>query len=149
MTMRNPGNLTESKKYGNKWAAEGLLSRAYLFTEQYDSAIYYANDVINNSPFQLEPHDSYMASFWNTPQSKEDLFIIYYSNDEDVGEASLGSMYNGDGAGWGEIYPSQPYLDLITRYPEDIRNQFIDTVLNNSGKYLEISGNDLFNAVHE
>ncbi len=140
MTMRNAGDLTEAKKYGNKWAAEGLLSRAYLFTEQYDSVVYYATDVIDNSPFQLEPRESYMASFWNTPQSKEDLFIIYYSNDEDVGEASLGSMYNGNGSGWGEVYPSQPYLDLISKYPEDIRNQFIDTVFNGSGNVSKYPG---------
>ena len=24
-------------------------------------------------------------------------------------------MYNGDGTGWGEVYPSQPYLDLLTQ----------------------------------
>ncbi len=140
MTMRNPGNITESKKYGNKWAAEGLLSRAYLFTEQYDSVVYYANDVIDNSPFELEPEGSYISSFWNTPDSKEDLFIIFYSNDEDVGEASLGSMYNGDGTGWGEVYPSQPYLDLLTQYPEDVRTGFIDTVFNASNNISKYPG---------
>lgn len=130
MTMRNEGNIFESKKYGNKWAALGLLSRAFLFTEQYDSAIYYANKVITESPFSLATTDSYVNSFWNTPGSTEAIFIIYYAANEDKGDASVGSMYNGDsrGRGWGEIYPSKTYQDFVTKYPKDIRNNFIDTV---------------------
>lgn len=132
MTMRNDGNIAESKKYGNKWAALGLLSRAFLFTEQYDSAIYYANKVITESPFILASRESYISSFWNTPGSNEAMFIVYYAANEDKGEASIGSMYNGDsrGKGWGEIYPSQSYHTLVSKYPNDIRNNFIDTVFN-------------------
>ena len=130
MTMRDPGNNPESVKYGNKWAALGLLSRAFLFTEQWDSAVYYANQVIDESTFELEPRETYISSFWNTPSSKEALFLIYYSKDEDKGEASLGSMYNGDGSGWGEVFPSQAFQDLVNKYPADVRNDFVDTVFN-------------------
>ncbi|HLO59668.1 MAG TPA: RagB/SusD family nutrient uptake outer membrane protein [Bacteroidales bacterium] len=131
MIMRE-GTIDESKKYANKWAALGLLSRAFLFTGQYDSVIYYANKVIDESPFTLAPHDSYITSMWNTPSSSEAMFIIYYGPDEDKLDASLGSMYNGDsrGKGWGEVYPSQSYHELVARYPHDIRNEFIDTVYN-------------------
>jgi hypothetical protein len=30
-----------------------------------------------------------------------------------------------DGVGWGEMYASQPYRDLVGRFPQDLRNQFI------------------------
>lgn len=131
MTMRN-NDISEAKKYGNKWVALGLLSRAFLFTEQYDSVVYYSNKVINESPFSLARRESYTSSFWNTPSSTEAMFITYYNADEDQGDASLGSMYNGDsnGKGWGEVYPSQSFLNLITRYRNDIRNELIDTVYN-------------------
>ncbi len=134
MTMRE-GGISESKKYANKWAALGLLSRAYLFTEQYDSVVYYADKVINESPFRLATRDEYISSFWNTPDSPEAMFITYYASDEDKGDASYGSMYNGDsnGKGWGEVYPSESFLNLLTKYPEDIRRALIDTVLNADG----------------
>jgi hypothetical protein len=134
MTMRDAGNITESSKYANQWAAYSLLSRAYLFTAQYDSVKYYANKVIQESPFSLEPTDSYVNSFWNTSTSDEAMFRIKYTTDEDEGEASIGSMYNGDGAGWGEIYPSKDYRDLIGQHPSDVRVHFMDTVLNGSGE---------------
>lgn len=139
MDMRDGGH-SESIKSGNKWAAMGLLSRAYLFTEQYDSAIYYADQVINEGPFDLEPRDTYISSFWNTPGSQEALFIIYYADEEDKGEAMIGSMYNGAGSGWGEVFPSQSYHDLVSRYPTDIRNNFIDTVFNASGAISKYPG---------
>lgn len=128
MTMRDASNINESAKYANKWAALGLLSRAYLFTEQYDSAIYFANQVIDEGPYALEPRETYINSFWNSSSSDEDLFVIYYDKTEDKGGATIGSMYNGEGAGWGEVFPSQPYHELVATYNNDIRNQFIDTV---------------------
>jgi starch-binding outer membrane protein, SusD/RagB family len=139
MTLRSSSDLSESKKYGNKWADLALLSRAFLFTEQYDSAIYYANKVINESPFVLASHDNYLSSIWNTPGSSEALFIVYYSTEEDKLDASIGSMYNGDskGKGWGEVYPSQTYHDLVSRFSNDLRNQFIDTVFS-SGKNIAL-----------
>jgi starch-binding outer membrane protein, SusD/RagB family len=132
MTVRSSSTLSESIKYGNKWAALGLLSRAYLFTEQYDSVVYFADKVINESPFTLATRENYLSSFWNTPGSSEAMFIIYYSSDEDKGDASIGSMYNGDsqGKGWGEVFPSEPYHSLVSKYRNDIRNGFIDTVFN-------------------
>jgi hypothetical protein len=35
-------------------------------------------------------------------------------------------MYTNDGGGWGEIYASDPLLNLLERYPEDLRLSFID-----------------------
>jgi hypothetical protein len=142
MTVRSSGTMSESIKYGNKWAALGMLSRAYLFTEQYDSAVYFADKVINESPFTLATRENYLSSFWNTPGSSEAMFIIYYSADEDKGEASIGSMFNGDsrGKGWGEVYPSESYHNLVSIYKNDIRNGFIDTVFNNDHSIVTYPG---------
>ncbi|MBN2485011.1 MAG: RagB/SusD family nutrient uptake outer membrane protein [Bacteroidales bacterium] len=137
LSMRDNSNINESAKYGNKWAAYGLLSRAYLFTQQYDSAIYFANKLISEGPYNLEPRETYINSFWNSSSSDEGLFVIYYDKTEDKGGASIGSMYNGDGAGWGEVFPSKPYQNLVARFKNDIRNQFIDTIFSgtNVAKY--------------
>ena len=117
-------------KYGNKYAAIGYLSRAYLYTEQFDSVIVAATNVIENSPFELEPRESYISALQNTATSKEAMFILYHDDTENRGTGAIGSMYNGD-RGWGEIFPSEPFRELISEYPHDVRNQLLDTVFVN------------------
>jgi hypothetical protein len=132
MTMR----ATDGIKYGNKYAALGFLSRAYLFTEQYDSVISIANRLIDGegkSLFKLEERDTYVYGLQNSFSSTEALFILYHADTENRGTGAIGSMYNGDG-GWGEIFPSQPFRQIISKYPHDVRNQLIDTVFDDSGK---------------
>jgi len=112
-------------KYGNKYAALGILSRAYLFTEKYDSVISVANQLLDgNSPFELEPRESYVYGLQNSANSKEALFILYHSDAENRSTGAIGSMYNGDG-GWGEVFPSEPFYNLIRSYPNDVRNDLI------------------------
>jgi starch-binding outer membrane protein, SusD/RagB family len=125
MTKRS----TDGIKYGNKYAALGLLSRAYLFTEDYDSVVYVANQLLDgNSPFTLDTRDEYIANLQTTYNSNEAMFILYHDLASNKGDGSIGSMYNGDG-GWGEVYPSQTYLDLITKQPNDVRLGFIERIL--------------------
>ncbi len=126
---------TDPIKYGNKYAALGYLSRAYLFTGDYDSVINVATGVIDNSPFELEPNDSYINALHNTATSKEAMFILYHDDTENRGSGAIGSMYNGD-KGWGEVFPSQPFRELISQYPHDVRNQLIDTVFVNGSPAL-------------
>ena len=104
-------------KYGNRDAAFGLLSRAYLFTEQYDSVVVMANMVLSaNAIDDLEPRDSYIDALHNTASSRESMFVLFHNDTEGKSTGAIGSMYNGDG-GWGEIFPSQPYMDLSCIFP--------------------------------
>jgi hypothetical protein len=124
------GRSTDPIKYGNKYAALGYLSRAYLFTEQYDSVVAVATNVIDNSPFQLEPNETYIYALQNSASSKEAMFILYHDDTENRGTGAIGSMYNGD-KGWGEVFPSEPFRELISSHPNDVRNQLMDTVFAN------------------
>lgn len=128
MTARESDGI----KYGNHYAAMGYLSRAYLYTEKWDSVIIAATDVIDNSSFELEPAASYINALHNTTSCKEAMFILYHSDTENRGSGAIGSMYNGDG-GWGEVYPSRPFRELISQYPNDVRNQLLDTVFKSPG----------------
>lgn len=135
MTTRE-ANQQEFIKYGSKWSAQALLSRAYLFTEQWDSAAYYATEVIDKGPFELEPKENYANSFWNSAQSSEAIFVFYLTPEEEHGEASIGSMYNAGASGsdgWGEVFPSETLMDLLTVYRHDVRNELIDTVYKDDG----------------
>ncbi len=135
MDMRKSDGI----KYGNKYAAQGYLSRAYLFTEQWDSVIAVASDVIDNSPFQLEPRETYIYGLHNTYASKEAMFILFHDDTENRSTGAIGSMYNGDG-GWGEVFPSKPFRELISKYPTDVRNQLFDTIFDAGGVPVKYPG---------
>lgn len=126
---------TDPIKYGNKYAALGYLTRAYLFTEDFESVVTTATDIIENSPFLLEPNETYINALHNTATSKEAMFILYHDDTENRGTGAIGSMYNGD-RGWGEVFPSEPFRELISKYPHDVRNQLLDTVFNNGSPAL-------------
>jgi hypothetical protein len=136
--MWTSANLMTSRasdgiKYGNRAAALGYLSRAYLFTEQYDSVVAVANMVLDgNSSFQLDLRDSYIDALHNTATSSEAMFILYHDDTENRSTGAIGSMYNGDG-GWGEIFPSAPYMDLISKYPHDVRNDLLVHIVDDQG----------------
>lgn len=135
MTTRE-SSQSEFIKYASEWSAKALLSRAYMFTEQWDSAEYYASEVINNGPFELETAENYVNAFWNSTQSSEAIFIFYFTPEEEHGEASIGSMYNAGPTGsdgWGEVFPSDYLMQILTQYRHDIRNELVDTIYKDDG----------------
>lgn len=106
--------------YATRDAALGLLSRVYLYEEKNDSVLYAISQM--STPY-LDPN--YPTYFANAPTSKETLFCVAHTALENRGQASIGSMFNGDDGGWGEVYASDPLLDLYERYPEDARLSYI------------------------
>ena len=104
--------------YACKDAALGLLSRVYLYEEKNDSVLYVI-DKMGDPTTHLDP--DYEHYFANALKSKESLFCVAHTTLENRGQASIGSMYNGDGGGWAEVYCSDPLLNLYERYPMDIR----------------------------
>ncbi|MDR0414222.1 MAG: RagB/SusD family nutrient uptake outer membrane protein [Prevotellaceae bacterium] len=112
--------------YASKAAAYGLLSRVYLYMEQYDDAIKAADDCLALRPeADLTPTAALPAYFANALSSRETLFAVACTDVDDRGQASIASMYLKDGIGWGEIFASQPLRDLLGKYPGDVRSKLI------------------------
>ena len=109
--------------YPSKEAALGLLSRVYLYMEEYNNCIKTVDDMLTEAGAAPEDMlDPNIAEYFkNAKTSKETLFCIAHETTEDRAQSAIGSMYNGDGGGWGEIYPSFPLLNLYERYPTDKR----------------------------
>lgn len=108
--------------YPCKEAALGVLSRVYLYMEEYDKCIAAVDEALNgaNPMDKLETAD--FANYYaKAKTSKETLFCIAHETSDDRGQSSIGSMYLKDGIGWGEIYPSDPLMILFERYPSDMR----------------------------
>lgn len=125
--------------YPSHDAALGLLSRVYLYMEQYDKCIAIANEILGSNPAdKIVSTAEYPDYFSHTKNSKETLFCIAVELTESTGQSSAGSMYLKDGIGWGEIYPSVPLQNLYDRYPTDIRATeiFVPQVQDASARYV-------------
>ncbi len=121
-------------EYASQEAAWALLSRVYLYMENNEKSIEYASNVIESRRFSLEPKENYVNSFWNTQSSNESIFIVKHELQDDRGGSAIGSMYLTDrGLGWGEVYASEPFRELLTQYPEDVRNDLIKPDLAEDG----------------
>ena len=105
-------------------AARALLSRVYLYMEKNQECLDICNEMLGSNPAaNLETDlDTY---FTRARSSKETLWCIACTMSDAVGRSSLGSMYyspNGTGGvGWGEVYWTDPLIELFQRYPGDKR----------------------------
>lgn len=115
--------------HASKEAAYALLSRIYLYmsgtyenpnTTYADSAIYYADLVINSGKYSLLNRATFMKYNEMAPdagQQTETIFAVKrvsseYSTDDYF--SCIGGMYSTiDGVGWGEVYASADYMNLL------------------------------------
>lgn len=143
--LQNAIRLMNKKRgnngYASKEAAQGLLTRVYLYMGKYAECVQLANEILGGDPSsKLEQGAAYAAEdgksgmFANAKDSKEVLFCVALMDDESKGQEMMGSMFIKDGVGWGEIYPSDPLLNLYERYPQDIRMRYILPQYKNNGK---------------
>lgn len=120
--------LAENKPaiFASKEVAWALLARIYLYMEQHEKAIEYADKVINSGKYRLLETNQLGGYFTLLPESNpETIFAIKLQEIENMGKNSIGSLYHIDG-GWGEIYASKPYRELLYQNPNDERINFID-----------------------
>lgn len=151
--------------YASKGAAQAMLSRVYLYmsgtyenpNRQYaDSAAYYASEVINSGSYNLLPRNEFMNYNMYVPETnRESIFVIKRVASEFSGYDhyyGIGGMYaNIGGMGWGEMFASAKYIDLLNETgrndwrPDrkkivDARANFIEPqyVMDGEGKYEEV-----------
>lgn len=113
--------------FASKGAAQALLSRVYLYmsgtyenpNQQYAQlSVDYANKVINSNDYGLLDRERFMKYNTFTPeQNQETIFAIKRVASEFSGYDhyyGVGGMYGViGGMGWGEMYASAKYIDLL------------------------------------
>jgi tetratricopeptide (TPR) repeat protein len=125
-------NFNKGASFASKEAAQALLSRVYLYMEDNIKAIEYANKVINSGIYSLLPSNRFAVMNTLAPtENEEAIFSITLTKDIDIPGTedwyTIGSFYaNIDGVGWGEMYASQTYLDLVNENSNDLRKSFIE-----------------------
>jgi len=132
-------NDSRKQIYASKEAVQALLARIYLYMEDNAKALEYSNKVINSGKFTLITTEKYKDFAVATPENNpENIFSIKFVKDIDYpssGWYTIGSMYASiDNAGWGEMYASRKYLELVRKYPEDVRYSLIKPVVVNASE---------------
>ncbi|WPQ66443.1 RagB/SusD family nutrient uptake outer membrane protein [Chitinophaga sancti] len=124
--------MTEEKNnnYASREVADALLCRVYLYMEDNDKAIEYADKVINSGRYSLLTGENYEQYFRGVPEdNNETIFCIRHMTTENRDFNAIGSMYYSEGGqgvtGWAEVYASTQYMELLNKYPEDLRHSFI------------------------
>lgn len=126
--------------YASKEAAQALLSRVYLYmsgtyetpnTDYAKLAVEYADKVINSGKFTLLDRGTFMTYNTIVPSNnKESIFVVKRVASEFSGfdhYYGVGGMYaNIGGMGWGEMYASAKYIDLLN---ETGRNDWANNVI--------------------
>ena len=119
--------IDKGAAYASKGAAQAMLSRVYLYmsgtyekpnTQYAQMAVEYADKVINSGNYSLLSRDNFMKYNTFTPENNdESIFVVkcvaseYSGYDHYYG---IGGMYaNIGGMGWGEMYASAKYIDLL------------------------------------
>jgi len=113
--------------YASKGAAQAMLSRIYLYmsgtyknpnAEYARLSVEYADKVINSGKYVLLAREQFMKYNTFRPEdNKETIFAVKRVASEFSGDDhyyGIGGMYsNIGGMGWGEMYSSAKYIDLL------------------------------------
>lgn len=132
----------KSNIYASKYSAQALLSKVYAYmsgtyenpnVEYADSSFYYANEVIKSGKFKMLDRNTFMTYNQMTPDSKSQTETIFAvkRRDSEISNYNpvIGSMYASiQNVGWGEMYTSQKYLDLLneTGYNDWANGKLVD-----------------------
>ncbi len=138
--------MSRGKEFASKEAAWALLSRVYLYLEDNDNTIAYADSVINSGKFAIEQASSFPSYFPNAIARDETIFLIAYTQQDNRGKfGSIASMIYSDGnSGWGEEFASQSIRDLMAEHLEDVRWKYIDTLYKDDGSVMTKNGIPVF-----
>lgn len=119
--------LTAGKHDGylNTWSVKALLSRIYLYMNDNEKSLEYAEDVIKNAAdYRLFTHDEY-ATVWGKDFNTESLFEFYFTMSEPAGGSGgegAPMVYADNVKDWNNLILTKTFLDLLDEDPDDVRH---------------------------
>lgn len=119
--------LTTEKHDGylNRWSVKALLSRIYLYMDDNETALGYAQDVMENATaYRLYTHDEYPA-VWGKDFGTESLFEFYFTLSEPAGGSGgegAPMVYADNVKDWNNLILTKAFLDLLDEDPDDVRH---------------------------
>jgi len=130
LDMTNALNLIEddswvqgSTKYITKTGVKALLARVYLYKQDWENALRYAEDVIAvRGESYLMPASDYAFTDYNS----ESLFELSITSQNSLGSNGLGAQYDFKQGGQGDVIATQTFVDLLKTYQDDPRARFLE-----------------------
>jgi len=141
--------------HGSSGTASGMLAKVYLYMQNYDSAKYYAEKVINSGEFKLVPGTGGTVNYNNMFEQQgnncsESMLALQWSGAGGYGFGNqiqsviaLNTALTGTGDGWAELGPSFDLQDaynangdIIRRHGTImVRGDFYSELMRSNGGY--------------
>jgi starch-binding outer membrane protein, SusD/RagB family len=101
----------DNHKFASIYSVWAMLSRVYLYKNEFDSCILYSDKLINSEVYSLETTEGYPGYFANAKSSSESIWIIPFNQVDDQLNGSVASMiFNGNNC-WAEEGASASILE--------------------------------------
>ncbi|GAA3650453.1 RagB/SusD family nutrient uptake outer membrane protein [Flavivirga jejuensis] len=113
-----------STKFITKTGVHALLSRIYLYKEDWDNALDYATEVLSvKGASNLMTVDNYVFNDYTS----ESLFEISITEENSLGSNGLGAQFNHDEGGQGDVISTSVFVNLLNEYTDDPRASLLKT----------------------
>lgn len=112
--------ISEEINYGhfNRWAVKAFLARVNMYKGDWGAAFEYADDVIQNGPYELINNTDYVDA-WGKQETSESIFDLVI---ESVSSGNIELFgYVASPEGYGELIATKAFMKLINEDPKDIR----------------------------
>lgn len=109
----------DPEAYADKYAAQALLARVYLYMQNYSGAANYATEVINNSDAQLYTQDNY-TEVWGENGASEVLLEVFGNSQQSYAPywEEIGYLYDGNES-YGDVCASNGLYNMFD--DDDVR----------------------------
>lgn len=118
------GGLSDDKNYGyvNTWFAKGLLAKVNLYKGDNATALSQAEDVIENSPYELWTNEEYVNGWITTDSGRKEMIfeLVNKSSDDWADREGIAYLMNEDG--YADFIATKAFLELMGEDPSDVRN---------------------------
>jgi tetratricopeptide (TPR) repeat protein len=116
---------TKANGYINYYGNLAIQARVYLYMEDYPAALAAAQEIINDSPYELYTNAQWVDS-WGTQFGSESIFELgMFPSEGDLGTGSLGFYLRRQGHGgstaMGWFMGSDYFLDRLGQDEDDVR----------------------------
>lgn len=130
-----------STKYITKMGVQALIARVYLYQEDWQKALNYAQKVL-----EVMPEEKLMGltNYVFSDYTSESIFELSVTNDNSSGSNGLGAQFDFRAGGQGDVLATQTFIDLLHEYVGDPRANLLLTdkegTKNAFVKYINRSG---------
>ncbi|MGM0934797.1 MAG: RagB/SusD family nutrient uptake outer membrane protein [Bacteroidota bacterium] len=111
-----------STKYITSTGAMALLARVYLYKQDWQNALNYAEQVLS-----VKGEDDLMdvSSYIFTDYTSESIFELEITSQNSLGSNGLGAQFDPSEGGQGDVVATQTFVNLLNDYENDPRADFL------------------------